>query len=74
MQKMQNEQIKALEVGEASTAAFNEHVDKWMEKSVWMSGCRSWFKNGTVDGKAWLWPGGVCQSEAPFVDVFDNSD
>lgn len=65
MQKMQKEQIKALEVGEGVTAAFNEHVDKWMEKSVWMSGCRSWFKNGTVDGRAWLWPGGVCHLGHP---------
>lgn len=61
MQKMQKEQIEVLEVREEPTTSFNEHVDTWMEKSVWTTECRSWYKMGTTDGKAWLWPGGVCK-------------
>jgi hypothetical protein len=65
MQKMQKEHIKAIEVREEPTDAFNEHVDTWMKKSVWMTECRSWYKMGTTDGKAWLWPGGVRIGERP---------
>jgi hypothetical protein len=29
-----------------------------MKDLVWTSGCRSWYKNGQVDGKVWgPWPG-----------------
>lgn len=59
MCKMQREQIKSLEVRQEPTDSFNRHVDAWMKNSVWATGCRSWYKMGTVDGKAWLWPGGV---------------
>lgn len=59
MKKMQFEQIQSLEVRQEPTDMFNKHVDKWMESSVWATDCRSWYKMGTVDGKAWLWPGGV---------------
>lgn len=59
MVKMQQEQVKAMVVKTKPTIQFNEHVDEWMKTSVWKTGCRSWYKMGTVDGKAWLWPGGV---------------
>lgn len=64
MRKMQQEQIKSLEVRQTPTDSFNKHVDEWMKNSVWATGCRSWYKMGTVDGKAWLWPGGV-RTEQP---------
>lgn len=57
--KIQEDQIKSLEIKLIPTVQFNDHVDKWMERSVWKSHCRSWYKMGTVDGKAWLWPGGT---------------
>jgi hypothetical protein len=62
MEKMQKEQIKSMEVKMGPTVQFNEHVDEWMSKSVWKTHCRSWYKMGTIDGKAWLWPGGVSYS------------
>jgi hypothetical protein len=37
---------------------FQEHKDAMMKDLVWTSGCRSWYKNGKVDGKVWgPWPG-----------------
>ena len=68
------EQIKSMEVKMEPTVQFNEHVDEWMSKSVWKTHCRSWYKMGTIDGKAWLWPGGVSFSIAPiFLEyVFQN--
>ncbi|KAL1901103.1 hypothetical protein Sste5346_002170 [Sporothrix stenoceras] len=57
--KIQEDQIKSLEVKLTPTAQFNDHVDEWMKRSVWKAGCRSWYKMGTVDGKAWLWCGGT---------------
>ena len=59
MLKMQAEGIKAVEVKEQPTIAFNAHVDAWQKRSVWTGGCRSWYKMGTTDGKCWVWPGGV---------------
>lgn len=73
MQKMQKECIKAIEVREEPTDSFNEHVDTWMKKSVWMTECRSWYKMGTVGGKAWLWPGGVRISEMPTCSTLTSS-
>jgi hypothetical protein len=37
---------------------FQEHKDAVMKDLVWTSGCRSWYKNGSVTGKVWgPWPG-----------------
>ncbi|CAK7202849.1 hypothetical protein SEUCBS139899_005576 [Sporothrix eucalyptigena] len=55
--RMQEDQIKSMEVKLTPTVQFNNHVDEWMKTSVWKTHCRSWYKMGTVDGKAWLWPG-----------------
>jgi hypothetical protein len=29
---------------------FNQHIQKYLERTVWTQGCRSWYKNGTIDG------------------------
>lgn len=37
---------------------FNRYVDRWMEDAVWSGGCRSWYKNHSVDGRvSALWGG-----------------
>lgn len=27
-----------------------EHVQEFLERTVWVAGCRSWYKRGTTDG------------------------
>lgn len=50
--------IKSMSPSVSAVDDFQEHKDALMEDLVWSSGCRSWYKNGHVDGKVWgPWPG-----------------
>jgi hypothetical protein len=37
---------------------FAKHTDLFMRDTIWKSGCRSWYKSHTIDGRvSALWPG-----------------
>ncbi|KIW77772.1 hypothetical protein Z517_07605 [Fonsecaea pedrosoi CBS 271.37] len=55
--KMQAERIKSLEPKRIATDQFQEHMHKFHKKSVWGQPCRSWYKNGKMDGAPQLWCG-----------------
>lgn len=38
--KMIAEQIKSLEVKEEPTRLLNEHIDRWLERTVYVEDCR----------------------------------
>ncbi|KAM0747815.1 putative flavin-binding monooxygenase [Meredithblackwellia eburnea MCA 4105] len=58
IQKFQRQDIKSMEPNREKTLKFVEHTDAWMPRSVWSTGCRSWYKNGKVNGRVTaLWPG-----------------
>lgn len=40
-----------MEVSAEATADYNEHVQSYLQRTVWVSSCRSWYKRGTTDGK-----------------------
>ena len=48
--KCQTQDIKSVTVTQEAVDDFNEHVEVFMKRTAWSSRCRSWFKNGTVDG------------------------
>lgn len=48
--KIQSECIKSLTIQEAATRDYYTHIQKFLERTVWVGGCRSWYKRGTVDG------------------------
>ncbi|KAK5129043.1 hypothetical protein LTR85_000376 [Meristemomyces frigidus] len=48
--KAQTERYKAFAPKASAVADFVEHADKFLERTVWAGNCKSWFKNGTVDG------------------------
>lgn len=50
LEKMQTENLKSFEVLDDVNEEYNQHVQKYMERTVWTRGCRSWYKRGTVDG------------------------
>lgn len=50
LDKMQTEDIQSFEVRHDVNEEYNEHVQKFLERTVWTRGCRSWYKRGTVDG------------------------
>ena len=50
LEKFQTEFIKSFEVRHDVNEEYNQHMQKFMERTVWTRGCRSWYKRGTVDG------------------------
>ena len=50
IQKCQTEGIKAISPSRQAVDDYFEHVTAFMPRTVWSSGCRSWFKNHTKDG------------------------
>ncbi|KIW96770.1 uncharacterized protein Z519_02161 [Cladophialophora bantiana CBS 173.52] len=48
--KILAEQIKAVDVKQEAVDEFFAYSQSFMGKTVWTSGCRSWYKGGTVDG------------------------
>ncbi|RHZ62629.1 hypothetical protein CDV55_105871 [Aspergillus turcosus] len=48
--KCQTQDIKAVTVSQQAVDDFDEHIQLFMQRTAWTTHCRSWFKNGTVDG------------------------
>ncbi|CRG88083.1 hypothetical protein PISL3812_05110 [Talaromyces islandicus] len=48
--KFQTQDIKSVNVSQEAADDFNEHIQEFMKRTAWSTHCRSWFKNGTVDG------------------------
>lgn len=48
--KFQTQDYKSVCVTEEAANDFNDHIDVFMKRTAWSTHCRSWFKNGTVDG------------------------
>jgi cation diffusion facilitator CzcD-associated flavoprotein CzcO len=50
LEKLQTESIKSFEVRNDVNEEYNQHMQKYLERTVWTRGCRSWYKRGTIDG------------------------
>jgi hypothetical protein len=48
--KLQTECIRTLDISHAATRDYNEHIQKFLKRTVWVGNCRSWYKRGTTDG------------------------
>jgi len=59
MKKMQSEGIKAMAVKQDALDAIYAHFDEFHKDTVWQENCRSWFKDGKVKNRIYLWPGAV---------------
>jgi cation diffusion facilitator CzcD-associated flavoprotein CzcO len=58
LRKISEEDIKWVDVREDVSLEFNTYADEIQQTLVWTGGCRSWFKNNTVDGKVTaVWAG-----------------
>lgn len=57
MRKMQHEQIKAMAVQQAALDDIYAHFDEFHKNTVWQEECRSWFKDGKIKNRIYLWPG-----------------
>ncbi|RDL40506.1 Uncharacterized protein BP5553_00485 [Venustampulla echinocandica] len=50
IQKCQSEGIKAVSPTNSAVRDFNTHINAFMPRTSWAGSCRSWFKNGKMDG------------------------
>lgn len=50
LHKCQTEGIKSVVAKQSAVADYSEHIQEFMKRTAWNTHCRSWFKNGTVDG------------------------
>ncbi|PWW77715.1 FAD/NAD(P)-binding domain-containing protein [Tuber magnatum] len=58
--KMASEDIKAVMVKPDVVREWNAYAQEYLKRTVWTSGCRSWYKNGKIDGKVTAtYPGSV---------------
>lgn len=48
--KCQTQGIKSVEVTQDAVDDFVEHTQTFLQRTAWSTHCRSWFKNGTIDG------------------------
>lgn len=47
---MQTEGIRSFEVDDEVSEEYNQHIQKYLEHTVWTWDCLSWYKRGTIDG------------------------
>lgn len=50
LERIQTEGIRTFEVRHDVNEEYNQHLQKYLQRTVWTRGCRSWYKRGTVDG------------------------
>jgi cation diffusion facilitator CzcD-associated flavoprotein CzcO len=67
--KVAREGIKSFDVKKQVQDDWNVWGDELLKRTVWASGCRSWYKNGTADGRiSALYPGSILH----FKDLIEN--
>jgi len=59
MRKIQKEQIRSIDVKQEALDDIYAHFDEFHKTTVWQEECRSWFKDGKVKNRIYLWPGSV---------------
>ncbi|KAL4805227.1 hypothetical protein BDV18DRAFT_153027 [Aspergillus unguis] len=50
LKKIQTEDISSVMPSRAAMEDYDIHISKFMQRTAWATPCRSWFKNGTIDG------------------------
>jgi hypothetical protein len=57
VKKMQKESIKSIAPRRDISEFFAEHADLFLQRTAWSGLCRSWFKQGRLEGKPTIFPG-----------------
>ncbi|PMD29067.1 FAD/NAD(P)-binding domain-containing protein [Hyaloscypha variabilis F] len=57
MKKIQTEAIRSIDVKQEALDDIYAHFDEFHKTTVWQEECRSWFKDGKVKNRIYLWPG-----------------
>ena len=59
MRKIQHENIRSIAVQQEALNDIYAHFDEFHKSTVFKEECRSWFKDGKVKNRIYLWPGCV---------------
>lgn len=59
MRKIQTENIESIAVKQEALDDIYGHFDEFHRDTVWQEECRSWFKDGKIKNRIYLWPGSV---------------
>lgn len=59
IKKIQTEGIQSLSVKQEALDDIYRHFDEFHKHTVWQEECRSWFKDGKLKNRIYLWPGPV---------------
>lgn len=51
IRKISTQNIKSATVSRAACDDYNVYTQEFLKRTVWTSGCRSWYKNGKVEGR-----------------------
>ncbi|EPE06691.1 4-hydroxyacetophenone monooxygenase [Ophiostoma piceae UAMH 11346] len=57
MKKIQHENIRSIDVQQEAVDDIYAHFDEFHKSTVFQEGCRSWFKDGKIKNRIYLWPG-----------------
>lgn len=59
MKKIQHENIRSVDVKQEALDDIYAHFDEFHKTTVFQENCRSWFKDGKIKNRIYLWPGCV---------------
>ncbi|OQV09894.1 hypothetical protein CLAIMM_13971 [Cladophialophora immunda] len=57
MKKIQKEGVLSVAVKQEATDDLYQHFDEFHRHTVWQEECRSWYKDGKLKNRIYLWPG-----------------
>jgi hypothetical protein len=69
VRKIQREDIAFVDPKQEAVDEFIEHRNVYMQDMVWTDRCRSWYKNGTIDGPV---SGPWCGSTLHFLEAIGS--
>ncbi|KAL2205687.1 FAD/NAD(P)-binding domain-containing protein [Sarocladium strictum] len=72
--KIAADDIRAVAVKADASTEYNEYTQEALKRTVWTSGCRSWFKNGTVDGRVFAMYAGSVLHYKELTESFRTED
>jgi cation diffusion facilitator CzcD-associated flavoprotein CzcO len=74
IKKIQEEDIHSIDVTKGAVDDYNTYTQEFMKRTVWISSCRSWYKNHKKDGKIMaMYPGSVVHYKE-MLDVLRGED
>lgn len=65
---------RSVQVKSDATDEYNVYSQEFLKRTVWSSGCRSWYKNGKVDGKVTAMYAGTILHYKENLEAFRSED